>query len=459
MQGRDFPKGREDMKMEKKQRDWVFFGVFTVQAFMCIVSICTSYEGLQSVMKIPWLAFGVAACGGALSLIVCYILDKSYAIASKEKRISYLSIMGIIAIAIFGCSTLWSVITVGGKDAIRVHMQKVLVDSDKMALRLRAKGSEEADLSPELNSLANQFDNLASRETSGAFSGLSGEGEVVSTLKNTAEMFRNLASSVQETEVERQRYYVRVKDSISEARSLLTEQKGEEIPIWKLGVKFSGKLADVNEYLTKMSEASSIDFVKIVSRNLEGLTLVTTQPKTIEQKDAIQALRQITSSAQAVVGKITDKAEFGEVELQTFAMIEMGSAIFIYFHKIIYAWASALALDFGPFLLVLLIALSYEEKQKAMTLEEAERTRFDVWEASREIMDDAGSKVDTLVEKAREEIEQAGQTVGRAVSEALESSAEGVVEDIRTRTQGIKQEFEGQMGTWREEFQKAKYRF
>jgi len=373
--------------------------------------------------------------------------------ADARKKASYGLVIFFVCFLIFGFSTLWSIITLGGKEAVGIHMQQVLIASDKQGLKLLKQGSQEANMAPKLSALADQFESYALREAGGAFSGMTGEGDVVSTLRNTAETFRSLADSVLKTEQDRAKLYENLKQDIASARDILsTEDK--DMTMRSINLQFSKKLAGINENLTRMGKTTSVEFVTTVSRNLDSLTLVTKESTVAAQREAIERLHGITKGAQEIVSQLTGKEEFAETDVQTFTMISMGNAIIRYASNIFYAWAYAIALDFAPLLFIILLSVAAKDEEKEITLDEARQVRLDAEAAAKTILDNAREKISAIINELKPEIISAAKTA----KDGLEESIPDIIKQIRDQVQKVKDEMDSQMRIWREEFQKSKYK-
>lgn len=437
----------------KKFRDMCFWAITCVNTFLGLVSFWTSKLGLDTVSKSQLVSVLVAFGGNAFTIVLYFFLSRRFPQAPAKTKGKYLIMMALASILIFGFSTLWSIITLGGKEAVGIHMQRVLAEADKQGLLLLKKSSAEANLAPNLSSLAIQFESYASREAGGAFSGMNGEGEVVATLRNTSSTFQGLAYSVQETERESGKLYDKLKEDVSAARDVLTEEN-EETTLRSINLRFSKKLSEINEGLTKMAKISSLEFVKTVSRNLEALTIVVNSQTSYAQKETIVRLQGIIRGAQEILNQLTNEKALEEVEVSGFTMISMGNAIIKYASEIFYAWCYGIALDFAPLIFIFLLAIAVKDEEKEITIEEAKQVRKDAEIASHEILDGARQKITGIITELRPTIESAAKNA----ADGLEESAEGVVRKIRNQVEEIKEDFNRQMSTWRDEFQKFKFK-
>src|ERR1043166_1666479 len=185
-------------------------------AVLCFVSFYTSKVGYQTTTKDPIIYWGMAFGGGLFQFSTFWFLAEYFARGTRKERVRYGAIAGAICVLVFWFSTQWSVVAMGGKDAVSTHMQRTLAAAEVQGLRLYRRAATEANLGPQLQTLSRSFTDLARREAGGAFSGLRGEGDVVSTLRNTSELFANLAGSVQGVDKESRQNYDRLRDLIGQ---------------------------------------------------------------------------------------------------------------------------------------------------------------------------------------------------------------------------------------------------
>jgi hypothetical protein len=419
--------------LSAKFREVAFWSITMVNALMCLVSYYTSKLGLDTTTELALVSVSVAFAGASFSFVLWFILSRRFPEADTKQKLRYLGIVLVFSFLLFGFSTQWSVITLGGREAVSIHMQTVLSESDKQGLRLLNQGSEEANLAPQFNALANQFKGYAEREARGAYSKLIGEGDVVATARNTAELFSGLALNVEEIERNRANEYEGLKEEISSARDVLTSDE----PIRTVNLKFGKRLSEINEHLTRMAKMTSAKYVTAVNRNLSSLTMVVSEGATPDQRQAISQLQKMTSGAQKVVSRLMDQDAFAEAEVQTFTMISMSSAVMKYAGEIFYAWAYAIALDFAPFLFIILLSVAHGQEQREITLEEAEQVRFDADEYAQRILDEMRESAEHLISTTGEDVTRTVNTaresrrdVEQATEEVLSAARERVLEVI-----------------------------
>src|SRR4051812_7936137 len=168
----------------------------TCMGVLCFVSFYTSKVGYQTTTKDGLIYWGMSFGGALFQFSTFWFLAEYFARGTRKERVRYGVIAGAICVLVFWFSTQWSVVSMGGKDALSTHMQRTLAAAEMQGLRLYGRAATEANLGPQLQTLSQNFTDLARRESGGAFSGLRGEGDVVATLRNTSELFANLAGSV-----------------------------------------------------------------------------------------------------------------------------------------------------------------------------------------------------------------------------------------------------------------------
>ena len=259
----------------------------------------------------------------------------------------------------------------GGKDALAIHMQRVLDQADDLALGQLRQAAMEANLAPQLDSLAQQYENLASRETRGAFSGLRGEGSVVATLRNMSQMFGNLSRTVRSVDADQRALYDRYKELSAAARKVAAETEAADVSesdkIRRNNLAFSRILGEINEVVTRMNEATSTAYVRVVNQNLGSLTTTARADDTLEQKQALERLGGLKDAAVKVVGQISgSRVTDEERTFQTFTMIPAARAIWVYKGDVFYAWAAGIALDLIPTIFVILLTLGRPREEEEL---------------------------------------------------------------------------------------------
>ena len=108
--------------------------------------------------------------GGALFQFSTFWFLAEYFAAGPEESARYGFIAGAICVLAFWFSTQWSVVSMGGKDAVSTHMQRTLAAAEMQGLHLYRRAATEANLGSQLQTLSQNFTDLARRESGGAFS-------------------------------------------------------------------------------------------------------------------------------------------------------------------------------------------------------------------------------------------------------------------------------------------------
>ena len=340
----------------------------TCMAVLCFVSFYTSKVGYQTTTKDAIIYYGMAFGGALFQFSTFWFLAEYFAHGTRTERVRYGAVAAAVCVLVFWFSTQWSVVAMGGKDAVSTHMQRTLAAAEMQGLRLYRRAATEANLGPQLQTLSRSFTDLARREAGGAFSGLRGEGDVVSTLRNTSELFANLAGSVQGVDRESRRDYDRARDLIGQARASAARMEGADISegeeVGKNNLEFAKHLGDINEVMARMAQTSSVGFIRVVNKNLTSLTMSAKADDRPEQKAAIERLRTLVDGAQAVIGQITGGGDADEGSVEIFTMLSTQGAVWKYWRDILYAWAGATTLDFAPLFFMVLLAIAVDRQRQ-----------------------------------------------------------------------------------------------
>jgi hypothetical protein len=337
-------------------------------ALLSFVSFYTSKVGYQTTSKDFVIYWGMSLAGALFQFSTFWFLAEYFARGTHKERLRYGVIAGAICVLVFWFSTQWSVVSMGGKDALSTHMQRTLAAAEMQGLRLYRRAATEANLAPQLQTLSQNFSDLARREAGGAFSGLRGEGDVVATLRNTSELFANLAGSVRGVDTESRQNYDRARELIGQARTSAARIEGVDISegdeVRKHTLEFAKRLGDINEVMARMAQTSSIGFVRVVNRNLTSLTMSAKAEDRPEQKAAVERLKTVVDGAQAVIGQLTSASDADEVNIEPFTMLSTQGAIWKYWRDILYAWAGATTLDFAPLFFMVLLSIAYDRQRQ-----------------------------------------------------------------------------------------------
>jgi hypothetical protein len=340
----------------------------TCMAVLCFVSFYTSKVGYQTTTKDAIIYYGMAFGGALFQFSTFWFLAEYFARGTRRERLRYGAIAAAICVLVFWFSTQWSVVAMGGKDAVSTHMQRTLAAAEMQGLRLYRRAATEANLGPQLQTLSQNFTDLARREAGGAFSGLRGEGDVVATLRNTSELFANLAASVQGVDRESRRNYDRARELIGQARAVAARMDGADISegeeVRRNNLEFAKHLGDINEVMARMAQTSSVAFVRTVNQSLTSLTMSAKQEDRPEQKAAVERLKVLVDGAQTVIGRITGVSDGDETSVEIFTMLSTQRAVWTYWRDILYAWAGGTTLDFAPLFFMVLLAIAYDRQNQ-----------------------------------------------------------------------------------------------
>jgi hypothetical protein len=336
----------------------------TCMGVLCFVSFYTSKVGYETTTKDALIYWGMSFGGSLFQFCAFWFLAEYFARGTHRERTRYSIIAAAICVLVFWFSTQWSVVSMGGKDAVSTHMQRTLAAAEAQSLRLYRRAAAEANLAPQLQTLSQNFTDLARREAAGAFSGLRGEGDVVATLRNTSELFANLAGTVAAVDKESRQNYDRARELIAQARAPATRIEGADISdgdeVRKYDLEFANRLGDINEVMARMAQTSSMPFVRVVNKNLTSLTMSAKADDRPEQRAAVDRLKTLVEAAQAVIVQLTTATDADDVKVETFTMLSTQGAIWKYWRDILYAWAGATTLDFAPLFFMVLLAIAYD---------------------------------------------------------------------------------------------------
>jgi len=348
-------------------------------AVLCFVSFYTSKVGYQTTTKDAIIYWGMAFGGALFQFSTFWFLAEYYARGTRKERVRYGAIAGAICVLVFWFSTQWSVVAMGGKDAVSTHMQRTLAAAEVQGLRLYRRAATEANLVPQLQTLSQNFNDLARREAGGAFSGLRGEGDVVATLRNTSQLFANLATSVQGVDKESRQHYDSARELIGQARGAAARMEGADISegeeVRKNNLDFARHVGDINAVMARMAQTSSVAFVRSVNRNLTSLTMSAKAEDQPQQKAAVERLRVVVDGAQAVIGQMTSASDNDDTSVEIFTVLSTQRAVWKYWQDILYAWAGATTLDFAPLFFMVLLAIAYDRQRQEQAGAATDETR------------------------------------------------------------------------------------
>ena len=343
----------------------------TCMAVLCFVSFYTSKVGYQTTTKDAIIYWGMAFGGALFQFSTFWFLAEYFARGTRRERVRYGAIAVTICVLVFWFSTQWSVVAMGGKDAVSTHMQRTLAAAEMQGLRLYRRAATEANLGPQLQTLSQNFNDLARREAGGAFSGLKGEGDVVATLRNTSQLFANLAGSVQGADKESRQNYNDARELIAQARGSAARMEGADISegeeVRRNNLEFAKHLGDINAVMARMAQTSSVGFIREVNKNLTSLTMSAKGEDRPEQKAAVDRLKTLVDGAQTVISRITTPGDGDDTNVEIFTMLSTQGAIWKYWRDILYAWAGATTLDFAPLFFMILLAIAYDRENQDPT--------------------------------------------------------------------------------------------
>ena len=265
----------------------------------------TTQQGLATATSDLLVSAGVAIAGGAFLFVFSLFLMWRFPYADRSRQFGTARSRSLVLVLAFGFSTQWSVIAMGGKDALAIDMQRVLDQADAIAYRQLRQAAVEANLAPQLAKPVAAVKDLASRETRGAFSGLHGEGTVVATLRNMSQMFGNLGRTVSGVDGDQRALYDRYKELTAEARKVAAEteaadvSESDKIPPQQPRLQPHSRRDQRGRHAHERGDVG--DVIKVVNQNLGSLTTTLRAGDTIEQKQALERVDGLKTAAVKVV--------------------------------------------------------------------------------------------------------------------------------------------------------------
>jgi hypothetical protein len=183
-----------------------------------------------------------------------------------------------------------------------------------------------------------------------------------------SQMFGNLSRTVKGVDADKRALYDRYKDLTAEARKVAAETEAADVSesdkIRRNNLAFSRILGEINEVITRMREASTASYVRVVNQNLGSLTTTARESDSRDQKDAIERLGGLKDAAVKVVGQISGgRAVEDDRAIQAFTMIPAARAIWVYKWDVFYAWAGGIAIDLIPTIFVILLTLGRSREE------------------------------------------------------------------------------------------------
>jgi hypothetical protein len=187
-------------------------------------------------------------------------------------------------------------------------------------------------------------------------------------LRNTSELFANLAGSVEGIDKESRQNYDRARELIGQARAAAARMEGTDISegedVRKHNLEFANRLGDINAVTARMAQTSSVGFIRVMNKNLTSLTMSARAEDRPEQKAAVERLRTLVDGAQAVINQITSAGDADDSNVEIFTMLSTQGAVWKYWRDILYAWAGATTLDFAPLFFMVLLAIAYDRQKE-----------------------------------------------------------------------------------------------
>lgn len=330
---------------------------------LALVSALTTWSGFRSIGELSTSTFtrdlmpilmAAASYLASVSLWLAMFAWYPKVDAMVRRKLNYA--IGIGSVIIFGVSTIWSVMGLGGNAAIVHHMGLTINEAEVVLNKLSAKVQSETGMVSSSNLLAKQFTNLAGKEAGGAFTTYSGMGEVYIQLVSLSETMTNLSQNVSQGIEDRKRAIDEARQEIVLLRQILAN------PDREVGEKmrdFAKRLGKINQLFQLIGGQEGVQLVREVSRQLDKIS-ATNVPRVNNalaeaQRDAMRRLEETTRSAQGMLRSFAESTDETTPQLHPLTSIDMGYAVLRYFYVILPSWAGAMCLDYVPLLFVFIL--------------------------------------------------------------------------------------------------------
>ena len=258
-------------------------------------------------------------------------------------------------ITLVGCafvlafSAYWSIISLGGNEALRYGYSNVVATGESALAQAAASGTDFQGIRTSLSVLEGDARGLAQCEfQTGCLTGSPGPGGVGSVMSMLAGTVKAQIDTVDHAAATRQ-------ESHSEGKACLNETRAAVAPSTSAEQR-GPRLAAGIDCLNAAIAALHGDGVKQgIAQALMSLTAVAIPPtvKTDKQKQAVAgALASIRAKADAIVEGLNNSGSEKAFEAVPMPPSNAAIAVLVNWQAIIPAWATAIALDLAPLLLL-----------------------------------------------------------------------------------------------------------
>ncbi len=276
-------------------------------------------------------------------------------------------VLGLFAPVFIPISTLYSVVEIGGKDAIRVHKQRT---TDVVESTVRAQmevASQEERLIPVLEPIGNDWQKKAENEAKfGEGSGSRGMGHVTAIKLQIAGAIKTAVDAVKSTKADRDDLKGQLNTQLAGLHQIMSDgyEANSADDLRKNDLKFAAALRKINDLVVKLGNLQSVDLVKAINAQLKAFQGSDRQTDTQGQSDALKDVREMVAATQKIVNELIDNTEVRKPKFEAFTMMSPAQAVRAYWWEINYAWAAAFAMDFIflPFALFFCVIQSVFER-------------------------------------------------------------------------------------------------
>lgn len=319
----------------------------------------TVKEGVSTATSSFIISMSASLVAGLFTFVYCEFLVWALPNMDVQKRLITLGLTLFVVFPItFFAVTQWSVVALGGKTGMSIHIQRTLEGANAEHLKLYEQGKMEANMAPQLNGWAQQYESLAELDRMGVYSNITGNGVVVGSLRSTAQLFAIAAKTVNSVGAEKEAMSERFQKLEERGRKIAAEMEATDPTdgdkVRQLSVEFGGVSSEFGLILTQMRESSARKYVEQIAKNLESMAMVPRDGIRPEQKAAIERLSTTVEGAKKAVKDLLETdVKVGNTAPQVFRMITPAQSIWEYPGELSFAWGMGIGFDLISYILAL----------------------------------------------------------------------------------------------------------
>ena len=339
-------------------------GLVTVAlALVALLSTWSSFIGLQSLGLNTYYALFLAAVGGFAIFTFWTVFRRKFPEYSAKALIP----IAIFAFAIFGMSTIWNMLAIGGDSGLRWQKEGIISTAESQAAEIYAQNQREYAGRSQALAFSEIYADLAKREAnSGLVSGHVGTGAVLVSLQQRAQLLKQLATQMGTSSSNVETLHNEFLTKVNEARDAEPDD-------------FTRDAAELRRQLSRMRNGLSYSFGQTLLSQLSSLSNVGRVESDADvAADQTEAMRNLTKTDEAVQKTLSSifPREFanGGDQHETIAVVARLSAVFQYAWRMPGEWAFSVSPDWlFPFSVIAMYWLSASTRRRREEEEAAAR--------------------------------------------------------------------------------------